>query len=145
MDEMDDERRVELVKEFYDLDITHDVNDFENVDCNIYNESTSDGYDVYVITNNTKHISICEDVFYYDHDLTKRFNDHIRWGDRTFYIEEYLYEDCYFEDYMANDIFNDLMNGNDFSYFLEKVNITWDELEYLKEEYGIEDEEKTKA
>jgi len=145
MDEMDDERRVELVKEFYDLDITHDVNDFENVDCNIYNESTSDGYDVYVITNNTKHISICEDVFYYDHDLTERFNDHIRWGDRTFYIEEYLYEDCYFEDYMANDMFNDLINGNDFSYFLEKANITSKELEYLKEEYGIEDEETTKA
>ena len=40
---MDDERRVELVKEFYDLDITHDISNFENVDCNIYSESTSDG------------------------------------------------------------------------------------------------------
>ena len=29
---MDDERRVELVKEFYDLDITHDVMNFENVE-----------------------------------------------------------------------------------------------------------------
>ena len=145
MDEMDDERRVELVKEFYDLEITHDVNDFENVDCNIYNESTSDGYDVYVITNNTKHISICEDVFYYDHDLTERFNEHIRWGDRTFYIEEYLYEDCYFEDYIANDMFNDLVNGNSFNNFLEEVDITSKELEHIKEEYGIEDEETTKA
>ena len=62
---MDDERRVELVKEFYDLDITHDVNDFENVDCTIYNESSADGYDLYVITNNTKQVAICEDVFYY--------------------------------------------------------------------------------
>ena len=31
MDEIDDERRVELVKDFYDLDITHDVSNFENV------------------------------------------------------------------------------------------------------------------
>ena len=145
MDEMDDERRVELVKEFYDLDITHDISDFENVDCNIYNESTSDGYDVYVITNNTKYISICEDVFYYDHDLTERFNDHIRWGDRTFYIEEYLYEECYFEDYMANDMFNDLINGRDFNSFMEMGIATEEELEYLKEEYGIEDEQTTKA
>ncbi len=142
---MDDERRVELVKEFYDLDITHDISDFENVDCNIYNESTSDGYDVYVITNNTKHISICEDVFYYDHDLTERFNEHIRWGDRTFYIEEYLYEDCYFEDYIANEMFNDLINGRDFNSFMEMGIATEEELEYLKEEYGIEDEETTKA
>ena len=43
------------------------------------------------------------------------------------------------------DRFNDLVNGSDYSYFLEKVDITWDELEYLKEEYGIEDEETTKA
>jgi hypothetical protein len=142
---MEDERRVELVKEFYDLDITHDISNFENVDCNIYNESTSDGYDVYVITNNTKHISICEDVFYYDHDLTERFNEHIRWGDRTFYIEEYLYEDCYFEDYIANEMFNDLINGRDFNSFMEMGIATEEELEYLKEEYGIEDEETTKA
>ena len=142
---MDDERRVELVKEFYDLDITHDISDFENVDCNIYNESTSDGYDVYVITNNTKHISICEDVFYYDHDLTERFNEHIRWGDRTFYIEEYLYEDCYFEDYIANEMFNDLINGRDFNSFMEMGIATEEELEYIKEEYGIEDEETTEA
>ena len=138
---MEDERRVELVKEFYDLDITHDISNFENVDCNIYNESTSDGYDVYVITNNTKHISICEDVFYYDHDLTERFNEHIRWGDRTFYIEEYLYEDCYFEDYIANEMFNDLINGRDFNSFMEMGIATEEELEYIKEEYGIEDEE----
>ena len=142
---MDDERRVELVKEFYDLDISHDVNDFDNVDCTVYNESSADGYDLYVITNNTKHVNICEDVYYYDHTLPERFNEHVRWGDRTFYIEEYLYEDCYFEDYIANNMFDDLVNGNDFSYFLEKADITSKELEYLKEEYGIEDEETAKA
>jgi len=142
---MDDERKVELVKEFYDLDISHDVMNFENVDCTIYNESSADGYDLFVITNNPKHVSICEDVYYYDHDLTERFNEHIRWGDRTFYIEEWLYNDCYFEDYIANSMFDDLVNGNDFSYFLEKADITPQELEFLKEEYGIEDEETAEA
>ncbi len=139
---MDDERKVELVKEFYDLDISHDVMNFENVDCTIYNESSADGYDLFVITNNPKHVSICEDVYYYDHDLAERFNEHVRWGDRTFYIEEWLYNDCYFEDYIANSMFDDLVNGNDFSYFLEKADITSQELKYLKEEYGIEDEEE---
>ena len=145
MDEIDDERKVELVKEFYDLDISHDVNDFDNVDCTVYNESSADGYDLFVITNNTKHVSICEDVYYYDHDLTERFNEHIRWGDRTFYIERYLYDDCYFEDYIANDMFNDLINGRDFNSFMEMGIVTEEELKYLKEEYGIEDEETAKA
>ena len=142
---MDDERKVELVKEFYDLDISHDINDFDNVDCTIYNESSADGYDLFVITNNPKNVSVCEDVYYYDHNLTERFNEHIRWGDRTFYIERYLYDDCYFEDHIANEMFNDLVNGNDFSYFLEKADLTSKELEYLKEEYGIEDEETAEA
>ena len=142
---MEDERRVELVKEFYDLDISHDVNNFDNVDCTIYNESSADGYDLFVITNNPKHVNICEDVYYYDHDLTERFNEHIRWGDKTFYIEEYLYEDCYFEEYMYDNMFDDLVNGNDFSFFIETADLTSKELEYLKEEYGIEDEETTKA
>ena len=57
----------------------------------------------------------------------------------------FLYEDCYFEDYMANDMFNDLINGRDFNSFMEMGIATEEELEYLKEEYGIEDEETTKA
>jgi hypothetical protein len=142
---MDETRKIELVKEFYDLDISHDVNNFDNVDCTIYNESSADGYDLFVITNNTKHVSICEDVYYYDHDLTERFNEHIRWGDKTFYIEEYLYEDCYFEEYMYDNMFDDLVNGNDFSFFIETADLTSKELEYLKENYGIEDEETAKA
>ena len=142
---MDDERRVELVKEFYDLDISHDVMNFENVDCTIYNESSADGYDLFVITNNPRHVNVCEDVFYYDHDLCERFNEHVRWGDKTFYIEGYLYDDCYFEEHIATEMFDDLVNGRDFSYFLESGTITEEELEYLKEEYGIEDEETTKT
>jgi hypothetical protein len=137
---MEDERKIELVKEFYDLNITHNVSNFENVDCTIYNESSADGYDLFVITNNPNHVNICEDVFYYDHDLTQRFNDHIRWGDETFYIDEYIYEDCYFEDYMANEMFDDLINGNNFNGFLQMGIVTEEELDYLKEEYGIEDE-----
>ncbi len=142
---MDDERKIDLVKEFYDLDISHDIMNFENVDCTIYNESSADGYDLFVITNDPRHVSVCEDVYYYDHDLTERFNEHVRWGDRTFYIEEYLFEDCYFEEYIANNMFDDIVNGNDFNNFLEIANLKPKELKYLREEYGIEDEETTKA
>ena len=142
---MEDERKIELVKEFYNLDISHDINDFDNVDCNIFSESTADSYDVYIITNNTRQPSICEDVYYYNHDLAERFNEHMRWGDRTFYIESYIYDECYFEGFIATDVFEDLVNGNDFNSFLENADLTIKELKYLKEEYGIEDEETTEA
>ena len=58
--ELPEERLIELVKNYYDLDISHNVEDFENVDCTIYEESTADGYSVYVVTNNTRSVSVCE-------------------------------------------------------------------------------------
>jgi len=63
-----DSRLVELVKNHLEISISTDINNFENVDCTIYNESTADGYDVYVITNDPRNVSVCEEVYYYDHD-----------------------------------------------------------------------------
>ena len=63
--EMPEERMIELVKGHLEISISTDITDFENVDCTIYNESTADGYDVFVITNDTRHVSVCENVFYY--------------------------------------------------------------------------------
>ena len=143
--EMLESRMIELVKNHLEISISTDVSDFDNVDCHIYSESTADGYDVHVCTNTPNKPSICEDVYYYEHDLTNAFRDQVRWGDKTFYIEEWLYNDCYFEDYIANSMFDDLVNGNDFNSFLQTEIITEKELEYLKEEYGIEDEETTEA
>ena len=138
---MEQNRKIELLKDYLDISITHDVNDFDNVDCSIYNESSADGYDLYLVTNDTRRPTICEDVYYYDHDLTDRFEDQIRWGDRTFYICEYVFDDAYFEDKLeemfverVEDIIEEL-----------KTDITEEEIEYLKEEYGIENEETTEA
>jgi hypothetical protein len=41
---------------------------------------------------------------------------------------------------MANEMFDDLINGNNFNGFLQMGIVTEEELDYLKEEYGIEDE-----
>ena len=55
-----EERMIELVKNHLEISISQDVSDFDNVDCHIYSESTADGYDVYMCTNNPSHPSICE-------------------------------------------------------------------------------------
>ena len=136
--ELPEERLIELVKNYYDIDISHEINDFENTDCAIYEDSTADGYSVWIVANNTRHISICEDVYYYDHSLADAFEEQIRFGDQTFYIDASIYDDSYFDDKLVSmfvdrveDIIEEL-----------KTDITEEELKSLKEEYGIEDEEE---
>lgn len=129
-------RVVELVKKHLGLSISTNINDFDNVDCLIYNESTADGYDVYICTNNSRHPSICEDVYYYDNDLTNAFEDQVRWGDQTFYIDDCVYEDCYFDDKlveMFSENVEDIIEN-------DELDITLEEINYLKEEYGIGEE-----
>ena len=132
-----DARMVELVKNHLEISISTDISDFENNDCTIYNESTADGYDVFVVTNDTRNVHVCENVFYYDHDIANQFSEQIRYGDRTFYIDSDIYEDCYIEDKLielfaehVEDIIED-----------EELDITIEEINYLKKEYELEDEE----
>ena len=136
--ELPEERLIELVKDYYDIDISHEINDFENTDCAIYEDSTADGYSVYIVTNNTKHISVCEDIYYYDHDLSNAFEEEVRYGSQTFYIDASIYDDSYFDDKLVS-MFVDRVEE-----IIEelKTDITEEELKSLKEEYGIEDEEE---
>tara|TARA_Y100000592_G_scaffold27727_1_gene44172 strand:- start:98 stop:577 length:480 start_codon:yes stop_codon:yes gene_type:complete len=141
-DQFPEERMIKLYKDWIGIEISNDVSDFDNVDCKIYNESSADGYDLWVCTNNSKQPSICEDVYYYDHGLPDAFEEQIRYGDRTFYICEYIYEDCYFDDKLVElfaenveDIVADAEEGS------TDLNITLKEINLLKEEYGLIDEE----
>ena len=138
---MPEERMIELVKNHLEISISTDISDFENVDCHIYSESTADGYDVYICTNNIRQPSICEDVYYYDNDLADRFRDQIRWGDKTFYIDDSIYEDCYFDDTLLEAF------AENVEYIIEndELNITIEEINYLKKEYELENEEADSA
>ena len=134
--EIRDERLIELVKNHLDISISNDINDFDNVDCMIYEESTADGYSVYLCTNDSRHPTICEDVYYYDHDLANAFEEQLRYGDKTFYICEEVYEDMYMNDKLL-ELFTDYADEiieND------ELDITLEEINYLKEEYGIGEE-----
>ena len=138
-------RMIELVKNHIDVSISTDLNDWSNVDCRIYNESTADGYDVFIVTEHQDAPIICEDVFYYDHDLCDELKERIRYGVKSFYIEDYLYNDCYMEDSLC-ELFHD--NAEDIVQYQQDnpgVNlITTTELNEIIEEYGIEDEEEVK-
>ena len=136
-DQLSEDRMIKLYKDHAGISISHNVNDFENVDCMIYNESTADGYDVFVCTNDSRHPSICEDVYYYDNDLANAFSEQVRWGDKTFYICEYVYDDAYIEDQLIEmfaENVEDIVDN-------DALDITLEEINYLKKEYELEDEE----
>ena len=135
--DMLESRMIELVKNHLEISISTDVSDFDNVDCHVYSESTADGYDVYICTNNTRTPSICEDVYYYDHDLADAFSEQIRYGDKTFYICDSIYEDCYIDDTLVEmfvEYVDDIVEN-------DELDITLEEINYLKKEYELEDEE----
>ncbi len=134
---MSEERMIELVKNHLEISISQDVSDFDNVDCHIYSESTADGYDVYMCTNDTRNPSICEDVYYYEHDLADAFQEQVRYGDKTFYVCDSIYEDCYFDDTLVEmfvEYVEDIIEN-------EELDITLEEIKYLKKEYELENEE----
>ena len=141
-DQFPEERMIKLYKDWADIDISDDVNDFDNVDCMIYNESSADGYDLYICTNDSRTPSICEDVHYYDHGLADAFEEQIRYGDKTFYICDGVYEDCYFNDKLV-ELFAENVEEivKDAELGLTDIDITLKEINLLKEEYELEDEE----
>ena len=65
-----------------------------NAEFSIYEESTVDGYSVWIATCDTKQINICEDVHYYDSDLGDALAEAMKYsnGDsedpEIFYIED---------------------------------------------------------
>ncbi len=139
--DMLESRMIELVKNHLNLSISTDVSDFDNVDCHIYSESTADGYDVYVCTNNSRTPIIGEDVYYYDHDLADAFANQIAYGEQTFYICDSIYEDCYFDDRLL-ELFSEHVDDivvND------ELDITLEEINYLKNEYEIEEADSTEV
>jgi len=55
----------------------------------IYEESTADGYPVYVATEDPNNININDDVYYYDGDLSTAFVDAVvEFKHKNFYIDD---------------------------------------------------------
>ena len=67
-DSHDEEHVMDAVCKHFDLTLTDTWK--PNLDFYIYEESTADGYTVYVGTHDPDKMSVSEDVYYYDNELT---------------------------------------------------------------------------
>ena len=85
----------ELILKHYDAELTDQWQ--QNCDYYIYEESTSDGYSVFVACYDTTNICVNEDVHYYDSELSDKLQDAIRDGGE-------IYVDDYYQDFIDDAI-----------------------------------------
>ena len=94
------------VLDYYGVELTDHYD--SNASFSIYEESTVDGYSVWIATHDTNKINICEDVYYYDSDLGDALAEAIRFsnGDvdfpETFYVED---DDAHYVDEAIEQLF----------------------------------------
>ena len=80
----------------------------------IYEETTKDGYSVYVTTDDTDNISVCEDIYYYDGDLSDVLEEQIKYSNGDEDYREIIYVDDLYQNFI------DLAIENLFVYLAEK-------------------------
>jgi hypothetical protein len=132
---MKDERKIELVKSYFNVTFTED---FDGADIYCYNESTRDGYDVYVVTNDMNNISICEDVFYYDSDVAAALIDEITsyGGFIKVYIDMYLADEIYLDDQLLE------LFAENVEKIIEDELPSEEEIKELNVEYSLTEEDE---
>jgi hypothetical protein len=98
----DEEYVRELILKHYDAELTDQWQ--SNCDYYIYEESTADGYSVFVACYDTNSISVNEDIHYYDSDLSGKLQDAIKDGFEI-YVDD-LHQ-CFIDDAMQ-ELYEDL-------------------------------------
>ena len=72
----------------------------------IYEETTADGYSVYVATDDTNNISVCEDIYYYDSNLADTLEEQIKNSNGDEDFPEIIYVDDLYQDFIDGVIEN---------------------------------------
>ncbi len=85
-----------IVSRHLQCEVKTDVNDFDECEMQCYTESTADGYDVYILKYTQDALSVCENVYYYDHDIAEQIMYSLDENKvDSIYVDEHLYDDCY--------------------------------------------------
>ena len=85
----DEEHTRKVVLDHYDAELTDQWR--ENCEYYIYEESTADGYTVYISTSDTRNICVNENIHYYESSLGEELQDAIK-NSGEIYVDD-LYQD----------------------------------------------------
>ena len=98
----DEDLAKESVLKHFNVEFTDDYS--SSADFYIYEESTADGYSVYVATHDTSSISINEDVYYYDSDLGDALEEFIKDSNGDEDHPEIIYVDDLYQQFIDDAI-----------------------------------------
>jgi len=100
----DDEVAKTNVLNHYGVELTSDWTN--RASYYIYEETTKDGYSVYVTTDDTDNISVCEDIYYSDRDLASTLEEQIKFSNGNEDYPEIIYVDDLYQDFIDGAIEN---------------------------------------
>ena len=113
----DDEHAKNQVLAHFECEIT---DQWQNPDFSVYEESTADGYSIWIATDDDKRINVNEDVYYYENELTDVLYEAIPdysniYCDNYDFVEDAItrhYEDllCKMEDEVVDELLDEGYN-----------------------------------
>jgi len=103
----------------------------------IYEESTADGYSVFIATYDQNRVSVNENVYYYDSDLGDALEEHIRYSNGDEDNPEIIYVDDLHQQFIDDAIVQL------FEYLAERFEE--EVIDELKDEGYVYDDPKTEA
>ena len=81
----------ESVLKHFNVEFTNNYSSY--ADFYVYEESTADGYSVFIATHDQNHVNVSENVYYYDSDLGDALEEFIRYSNGDEDNPEIIYVD----------------------------------------------------
>ena len=106
-EDLDHDYMLKTIADHFDFKITSDWPN--QPDMMFYTETTADGYEVWIATDNDRNPSVGEDIYYYDNDWLEKMPDAMIDGATIYYDqlddEDYAFQEAVEEVY--DDYYND--------------------------------------
>ena len=125
--DLDYDKKINAIKDHFDFSIS---SDWGNPDMMFYTETTADGYEVYIATEDDRKPSVNDDIYYYESDWLEKMADAMTDG-RDIYFQDY---DDDAENYEFQEVIDEVYDN----YFNDKKQEVENEL--IDEGYEWEDE-----
>jgi len=98
----DEDLAKESVLNYYNVELTDDYS--SSADFYIYEESTADGYSVFIATYDQDRVNVNENVHYYDSDLGDALEEHIKYSNGDEDNPEIIYVDDLYQQFIDDAI-----------------------------------------
>ena len=126
-EDLDYDKKINVIKDHFDFSIS---SDWGNPDMMFYTETTADGYEVYIATDDDRKPSVNDDIYYYESDWLEKMADVMTEG-RDIYFQDY---DDDAENYEFQEVIDEVYDN----YFNDKKQEVENEL--IDEGYEWEEE-----